>query len=213
MLSLFSEDMSDEQQTNGEHIKPIYYVTDEAQQAQYISMFKDAGVDAIYCDTLIDGHFISYVEYKNPSKVRFLRIDADINGALRSDVGIAEEEQTSILEAVKAALVNKEIAIKVERFKSGKIPAVINSDEFMRRMSELNGFYGMDAPTAKNETLVLNLTNPIVSSILAQPEEKREIIVNQLYYLAMLSYKKLSPDELSDFVEKNSTLLFDYANK
>ena len=213
MLSLFSEDMGDEQQTNGEHVKPIYYVTDEAQQAQYISMFKDAGVDAIYCDTLIDGHFISYVEYKNSSKVRFVRIDADIDGALRSDVGIAEEEQTSILEAVKAALVNKEIAVKVERFKSGKIPAVINSDEFMRRMSELNGLYGMDAPTAKNETLVLNLTNPIVSSILAQSEKKREIIVNQLYYLAMLSYKKLSPDELSDFVEKNSTLLFDYANK
>ena len=212
MLDLFGEEVNDEQEKSGEQAKPIYYVTDEAQQAQYISMFKSAGVDAIYCDTLIDGHFISYVEYKNSNKVRFVRIDADIDSALRSDADIAEDEQTSLVEAVKEVLVNKEIAVKVERFKSGKIPALINSDEFMRRMSEINGLYGMDTPTANKETLVLNLTNPIVSSILTQTEEKREIIVNQLYYLAMLSYKKLSPDELSDFVDKNSTLLFNYVN-
>ena len=29
----------------------------------------------------------------------------------------------------------------------------------------------------------------------------------------MLSYKKLSPEELSDFVEKSSQILFDYSNK
>ena len=122
------------------------------------------------------------------------------------------DARINLIEAVKEVLVNKEIAVKVERFKSGKIPALINSDEFMRRMSEINGLYGMDTPTANKETLVLNLTNPIVSSILTQTEEKRAIIVNQLYYLAMLSYKKLSPDELSDFVDKNSTLLFNYVN-
>jgi len=70
---------------------------------------------------------------------------------------------------------------------------------------------GMDAmdPT-KNATLVLNITNPIVSGILKQTEEKQKMIVNQVYYLAMIAYKKLSPEELSEFIEKSSELLFDY---
>ena len=111
----------------------------------------------------------------------------------------------------KQNLTNQDVSVKVEKFKSGKIPAVVNVDEFTRRMSEMGGFYGMDAmdPT-KNATLVLNITNPIVSGILKQTEEKQKMIVNQLYYLAMIAYKKLSPEELSEFIEKSSELLFDY---
>jgi molecular chaperone HtpG len=82
----------------------------------------------------------------------------------------------------------------------------------MRRMSEMGGFYGMDeGDSLKNATLVLNLTNPVVNSLLSQTEEKQAVIVNQIYYLAMLSYKKLSPDELSDFVDKSTQLLFDFS--
>ena len=102
--------------------------------------------------------------------------------------------------------------VKVEAFKTGKVPAVINVEEFMRRMSEMNGFYGMEETNAmKNAVLVLNATNPVVSGLLKQPEEKQKFIVNQIYYLAMLSYKKLEPEELSDFISKTSELLFDYS--
>ncbi len=206
------EEISEEDAKNGVQPKAVYYVSDEAQQAQYIAMFKDAGLDAIMCDTLIDPHFISYIEYKNPKKCRFVRIDADIDGALKSGETVGEDEQKELIEAFKKHLVNQEISVKAERFKSGKIPAVVNVEEFMRRMSEMNGFYGMDEtdPT-KNATLVLNLTNPVVSGLLRQSEEKQKMIVNQIYYLAMLSYKKLSPEELSDFVDKSTAMLFDYS--
>ena len=121
------------------------------------------------------------------------------------------DDHKELIDAFKEQLVNKDIAVRAENFKSGKIPAVVNVDEFMRRMSEMNGFYGMDSTDpAKNATLVLNLTNPVISSLLTQPKEKQAIIVNQIYYLAMLSYKKLAPEELSDFVEKSAQLLFDY---
>lgn len=209
---LMGEEISQEDMQKGVQPKAVYYITNEAQQAQYISMFKDAGLDAVYCDTLIDGHFVSYVEYKNPQKVRFIRIDADVDGALKSDTSVAEEEQNELIETVKKHLVNKEISVKVERFKSGKVPAVINADEFMRRMSEMNELYGIGEEQAThNETLILNLTNPVVASILKQDEEKQGIIINQIYYLAMLAYKQLSPDELSDFVNKSTSLLFDYS--
>ena len=205
------EEISDEDAGKGVQPKAVYYVSDEAQQAQYIKLFKDAGLDAIVCDTYIDPHFISYIEYKNPKKCRFVRIDADIDGALKSDEEVKADDHKELIELFKNNLINKDISVKAEKFKSDKLPAVINVEEFMRRMSEMNSFYGMsEADVMKNATLVLNLANPIVSGILEQPEEKRKFIVDQVYYLAMLSYKKLTPDELSDFVEKSTELLADY---
>ncbi len=207
----FGEEISEEDAKNGVQPKAIYYVSDEAQQAQYISMFKDAGLDAILCDTFIDPHFVSFIEYKNPKKCRFVRIDADIDGALKCEENVVEEDQKELVDLFKTHLVNKDVAVKVERFKSGKIPAVINVEEFMRRMSEMGGFYGMaETDPSQNAVLVLNLTNPVVSGILNQSEEKQKMAINQIYYLAMLSYKKLSPKELSDFVAQSSELLFNY---
>ncbi len=190
-------------------LKAIYYVSDEAQQAQYVAMFKEAGLDAMICDTMIDPHFLSFLEYKQPKSMRFVRIDADLDGALKNGE-TAEEDGKEIVELFKEKLVNKEVTIKAERLKTGKIPAVINVEEFMRRMSEMQGMYGMDGlDPMKNATLVLNLTNPVVSGILMQTPEKQELIVNQIYYLAMLSYQKLSPQELSDFVDKSAKILFE----
>ena len=204
-MPLDSEEKSDTPPT------PIYYISDEVQQSQYIAMFKDAGLDALLCDGYIDPHFISFIEYKNPQKCRFVRIDADIDNALKG-TAVQEEEEKALIELFKKHLVNQEITVKVEAFKTGKIPAVINVEEFMRRMSEMNGFYGMEeTDSMKNAVLVLNATNPVVSGLLKQTEEKQKFIVNQVYYLAMLSYKKLDPEELSDFISKTSELLFDYS--
>jgi len=204
------EEISEEDAKNGVQPKAIYYVSDEAQQAQYISMFNDAGLDAIYCETLIDPHFVSFLEYKNPKKCRFVRIDADIDGALKGEE-LKEEDVKDLIETFKKCLNNDGLTVKVERLKSGKIPAVINVDEFMRRMSEMGGYYGMgDTDPSKNATLVLNLTNPVVAGFMGQPKGKQRLIANQIYYLALLSYKKLSSEELSDFTAKSAELLFDY---
>lgn len=205
------EEISDEDAGKGVQPKAVYYVSDEAQQAQYIALFKESGLDAIVCDTFIDPHFISYIEYKNPRKCRFVRIDADVDGALKSGEEVKEEEHKDLIELFKNNLANKDISVKAEKFKNGNIPAIITVEEFMRRMSEMNSFYGMsEADTMKNATLVLNLSNPIVAGLTGQPEEKQKFIVNQIYYLAMLGYKKLTPEELSDFVEKSTQLLSDY---
>ena len=207
----FEAEVSENTEKQNEQVQTIYYVSDEVQQAQYINMFKDAGLDAIVCDTYIDSHFVSFLEYKNPQKGRFVRIDADIDSALKGDM-VTEDEQKELVELVKKLLINQDIQVKVEKFKSGKLPAVINVDEFMRRMSEMNSFYGMEQMDAiKNATLILNITNPIVSGLLKQPEDKQKVLINQIYYLAMLSYKPLNADELSDFIEKSTEMLFQYS--
>ena len=208
----FGEEVAEEDVNAGKLPQAIYYVSDEAQQAQYISMFKDAGLDAIVCDNYVDPHFISFIEYKNPKKCRFVRIDAEVDEALKQTGEVNQEDYKELIEIFKKYLVNQDLTIKVEMLKSGKVPAVINIEEFMRRMTEMNGYYGMtDLDPMKNATIILNLTNPVVSGLLSQTEEKQSMIVNQIYYLAMIANKKLSNEELSDFIENSSKILFDYS--
>ena len=212
VTDFFGEEISDEDAEKGKQAKAIYYVSDETQQAQYIRLFKDAGLDAIVCDTYIDPHFISFIEYKNPRKCSFVRIDADVDAALKAEGEVKQDDYKDLIELVKKHLVNKDIAVKADKLKNADVPAVVNVEEFMRRMSEMNKFYGMtEADAMKNATLVLNVANDTVSKLTGLSEEKQEFIVNQIYYLAMLSYKKLSPDELADFMKRSETLLADYA--
>ena len=209
----FGEEISDEDAQKGKQAKAVYYVSDEAQQAQYIRLFKEAGLDAVICDTYIDPHFISFIEYKNPKKCRFVRIDADVDAALKSEDEIKQDDYKDLVETVKKHLINKDIAVKADKLKNADVPAVINVEEFMRRMSEMNRFYGMSEFDAmKNATLVLNVANETVQKLTSLPDEKQEFIVNQIYYLAMLSYKKLTPDELADFMKRSEKLLADYAD-
>lgn len=206
----FGEELTEEDEKSGKEAKAVYYVSDEVQQAQYIHLFKEAGLDAIVCDTYIDPHFISYVEYKNPRRVRFLRIDADIDGALKSETPAAEDKELE--ELFKNKLVNKNIKVKIESLKNEKIAGIVNVAEFMRRMSEMNSFYGMTEKDAMQDmTLIVNAANPVVNTVKGLPEDKQEFVVNQIYYLALLAFKKLSADELKDFTEKSMTLLENYA--
>ena len=200
-----------EENAESETVQPVYYASDLSQQAQYVAMFQDAGMDAMLADTMIDAHFMSFIEYKEPKKYRFVRIDADIDGALKGGE-IGQEEQKELVDLFKELLKNKDVAVKVERFKTAKIPALINVDEFMRRMSEMQGMYGVETmDPMKNATLVLNVGNPVVSGLLKADKSKQEKLVNQIYYLAMISYKKLSSEELADFVATSTEILFDYA--
>lgn len=130
---------------------------------------------------------------------------------MKSEEEVKQEDYKDLVETVKKHLVNKDIAVKADKLKNVSVPAVINVEEFMRRMSEMNKFYGMtDEDVMKNATLVLNVANETVAKLLSLPEDKQEFAINQIYYLAMLSYKKLSPDELADFMKRSEELLADY---
>lgn len=205
-----TEEKAEEKKEEPKEAATIYYVSDEAGQAQYISMFKNAGLNAIVCDTFIDPHFVSYLEYKETGKYKFLRIDADIDGALKEGESNAEDNK-SLVEAFKAALKNTTIAVKAEKFKSADIPAVINVSEFSRRFGEMNAFYGLAGADADRDmTIVINTANPAVQAFTGLDADKQKFVANQIYYMAMLSYKKLSSDEMKDFTANNMELLNKY---
>lgn len=184
----------------------VYYVSDEQQQARYVKMFADAGLNAVLCDNFIDPHFISYLEYKEPSKLKFMRIDADIAGALKGDEGA---EDSVLIDIFKNAIGDEKLTIKTQALKNTAVPAIINVDEYMRRYSEMGAFYGMsEGETAK--TMVLNTSNPVIASIKELDDEKQKFVAGYVYSLALLSFKKLTPDEFEKFMNESEKLLAEY---
>ncbi len=206
--SFYGEEVSEEDAKNGKEPQAVYYVSDENKQAQYIKMFRDAGLDAIYCDTYIDPHFLSYLEYKNPTRVRFLRIDADVAGALKED----SEEDAQLKTLFEKTLEGKRVTVRTEKLKDANVPAVVNVSEFARRMSEMHAFYGMGESPA-DIILVVNVANAAVDALKFAPEDAQTKAAMQIYYLALMNYRPLSPEELSDFVATNTFLLENYLKK
>ncbi len=212
----FSELLKDSNNREGDDKKDgktepetIYYVSDRLQQAQYIKMFKEQGLDAILCDNFIDPHFLSFLEYHKPNEIKFVRIDADVAGALKTDGEAAEDSVLSDL--FKNTLKNDKLTVKFENLKNSDVPAIIITDEYMRRYSEMGQIYGMSDGLIA-QTMIVNLSNPIINKIKELNEEKQKFVINYVYSLALLSFKKLEAEELDKFVNYNLLLLDDYIN-
>ena len=90
-------------------------------------------------------------------------------------------------------------------------PVVITQSEFMRRMKEqqqLSGGGGMqmfgDLP--ENYNLVVNSNHSLVSKILAEGKENKEMI-QQFLDLALLSQGLLKGEKLTEFVKRSVNLI------
>ena len=79
----------------------------------------------------------------------------------------------------------------------------------MQDMMKMYNMYGMDPNMfGGQETLVLNANHPLVKYLAENQEsDKAPLICEQLYDLAMMSHKQLSPDEMTRFVQRSNEIL------
>ena len=194
----------------------IYYVTDEVQQSQYINMFKAQGQDAIILTHNIDSAFVTYLEQKHQD-VQFLRIDADVHESLKDEVAEDEKEAfqkttDSLVEIFRKELDNDKLDVKVEKLKDDKVASMAVLSEQERRMAEMMKMYGMSGMDPSmfgtQATLILNANHPLVQFLVEHKRSKNvPIICKQLYDLAMLAHKPLSPEEMTAFVQRSNDIM------
>ena len=194
----------------------IFYVTDEVQQSQYINMFKAQGQDAIILTHNIDSAFITYLEQKH-QEVQFLRIDADVHESLKDEVSEDEKEAfqkttDSLVEIFRKELNNDKLDVKVEKLKDDNVASMAVLSEENRRMQEMMKMYGMSGmdPSmfGSQATLVLNANHPLVQFLVEHKRSKNvPVICKQLYDLAMLAHKPLSPEEMTAFVQRSNEIM------
>ncbi|HIZ60265.1 MAG TPA: molecular chaperone HtpG, partial [Candidatus Dorea faecipullorum] len=209
------------EETEGEEKKEepkttIYYVTDEQQQSQYINMFRTQGQDAVILNHNIDSPFITQLEQRNQN-IQFQRIDADITESAKEEVKEEEKENfqktaDTLTEVFKKALDNDKLNVKVEKLKDDKVASMITLSEQSRRMQEMMKMYGMTGMDPSmfgtDSTLTLNANHPLVQFVVENKDnENVPVICKQLYDLAMLAHKPLSPEEMTAFVQRSNDIM------
>ena len=193
----------------------IFYVTDEIQQSQYINMFREAGKDAVIMKHNIDAPFITHLEQKD-EHVQFKRIDADLSEEMKEDAAIDEDTVKKLTDIFRTSLKKDKLEVKVEKLKNAGVAAMVTLSEESRRMQDMMkmyNMYGMDPSMfGGQETLILNANHPLVQHVAEHTDgENTSMICEQLYDLAMMSHKQLSPEEMTKFVKRSNDILLKLA--
>ncbi len=191
----------------------VFYITDDIAQSQYINMFKEQEMDAIYLTDPIDTTFITHLEQRNP-EVKFMRIDSDLTENFKEEISEEEGKELTekLAEIFKKATGQEALILKVEKLKNADTPAMITVSEQTRRMSEMMEMYGMSQSMTgmgvQGETLVLNMNNNLVQYVLDhQDGENTDMICQQIYDLARIANHPLKPEEMTKFVARSNQIL------
>ncbi len=193
--------------------KKVFYVTNPAQQSQYVNMFKEQGMNAVILDHNIDTSFISQLEQRNES-YKFMRIDADLTESMVSEATDVDiEAYTAALgEFFKSATGKEKLTVKVEALKDENIASVITVSEESRRMQDMMKMYamsGMDMGMFPvDETLVLNANHSLVKYLFENGSaDSAKDIACQLYDLARIANAPLSGEDMAAFIARSNKLM------
>ena len=182
----------------------VYYTSDKVSQAQYLSMFDNAGIEVVVLDKVFETQFAQLLEQDRG--VKFLRIDSDLASALKGEGEVTENE--ALAELFKKVSGNDKLAVKMEILKDESIPAIINVSEESRRFDDMMRMYsgGAGAPSMAEETLLLNSANGLIKKLAEKPDES---VAKQLYTLTLLSRRRLTAEELTEFLKTGFSMLED----
>lgn len=200
----------------------ILYSSDPEKQVALIDMVKNQGHEVVFFNSMIDVHFVQFVEMKD-NTVSFMRIDSDTNDILHGEEEskIVDENNKTVNDRIKElfeSVLKKEgdkgVAIKVQALKDTGIPAMITFSEHLRRFKEMNVMFNRDSSVDLfgDHTLVVNSSNQTVKKILennANPDKKDLIdsMIHNIYDIALLSQDNLKGDRLVDYIKRSNSML------
>ena len=187
---------------------PIFYVTDEVQQAQYIAMFRKSGKDAVILKETIDQPYIQQLEQRN-EHIRFSRIDSELADEFKGEE-VSKEDAESLTATFRKHLNNEKLDVKVENMKDEDVAAIVTLSEENRRMQDMMKMYGMAdmGDMGEGETLVLNANHKLVKFVLEHKKSQSvPVICEQLYDLARISQHPLSQEEMTKFMKRSNEIM------
>lgn len=195
---------------DGKEKADVYYVSDAKQQSQYINMFKEQGLNAVELPSMMDTHFISFLEMKNPD-VKFKRIDSALSD-IADEADKDDEKNKAIVEAFKNELNDDQLKIEVQNLKNETVPAVILLSEESRRMQEMyksygQQFAGMAGMFHDEFTLVINGNNELIKKLDTLDDDTKKLVINHVYDLAKISHSPLDAEHMSKFIARSNMLL------
>ena len=200
--------------------KTIFYVSDRNLQGQYISMFKEAKMDAVYLEHVIDSSFITQLEAKNEG-LKFMRIDTDLGKAFRKrtskkDQKELDEKAEKLRDRLRTLTGNEKIEVKIQNLKNKSTASMLTVSEESKRMEDMMMQMGMGRDMGQFRqpgTLVLNAQNELVRFVMDHEgdEQETDLFLEQLYDLATLGNEPLTPEEMGKFIARSNEIMLKLA--
>ncbi len=191
----------------------IIYVTDEQQQAQYISLLREQGIPAVLLTQRIDNPYMSYVESYN-TDVHFARVDSEIAETLKSGAETQVEATTAIEGLFAPVIEGTNLKISAQNLKNDRVSAMILLSEQSRRMEEMSKQFGAMGlgmfPT--EQTLVINENNTLVQKLIELDKrgncaETVDLLRRHILELAQLAHKPLDQNQMMNFIEQSNRIM------
>ena len=190
--------------------KKVYYTNDAKRQAASVAMYTGRGIDVAVLEHLIDGNFLSFMEYSaGEDGVTFARVDADVSGLTEESDEGATLDQGKLAEMFRKAVGQAEMPVELAALADAELPAIVTEDEQMRRMKEMYRMYGQDFKMPDRYTLVLNRKNATVQALAERDaeDETTQMLCQQLYDLARMSAGPLEAEEITEFLKRSHKLV------
>ena len=187
----------------------MYYTSDEKRQAQMIEMFTSQGKDVVVMDTLIDNHFMSFLEYAaKEDQVKFRRVDAGLDGLTEEGETDVEAEK-KLQELFREATGEKELDVKLATLKSDEMPAMITVEEQSRRFTEMSRQWGGGMQMPEKRTLTLNRKHPLIAYLEREDgdADMRKTVCEQVVDLAEMARQPLTAERMVAFLKRSTKIL------
>ena len=195
----------------------VYYTSEPIEQAHYIEIFKRCHLNALVFDHVIDQPFMRRQELVHPN-TEFVRIDSNIEALFK---GFLHEGDEAKIEAVRQKINQAlgerlgKMELKITNLEEESITTLIINDEKSRRMADMLEMYGLIKGTDQavkevqsKSTFLVNLNNDIIRFVLNSKEEKQsQLIINQLFDLAVMSQGALNLNDVESFILRSETII------
>ena len=187
----------------------VYYASDVELQAQYIALLEAKGIKIVKFAQMIDTQYVQMLESLNEN-VKFKRVDSDITDALK---GEGEAEHSEKLEKLfRDAAGNEKLTVKCEKLSDASIPAILSVSEESRRMEDMIKIYAvggmnMGGGFAAENSLVVNVNNPLIKKLAETDSESSALLAKQVYSLAVLSQRRFDENEMKNFLASSYEVL------
>jgi len=214
------------------HENHVFYCTDETNQATYVELHKNQGLEVLFLDSFIDTHFINFLE-REYSDVKFSRVDSELDDTLidQDKAGEIVDPKTNktraevIKELFEKALNKPKLNIRTQALKSddpqGTPPAMVLLPEAMRRLQDMTAMMQQQlAQFPEEHILLVNTAHPLIDNLVqlsqssivqsdgkSPSEELSQQICQHVYDLALMAQKGFDANGMKAFVERSNQVL------
>lgn len=194
-------------EATGKHEGKIYYTNDIGQQAQTISLFRKEDVEVAVFDLVMDSQYLAALEHYR-SDIKFIRVDAGVTDIIKEEFPSEAPELTdNVIDMFKKVSSEDNLTVNIEALKNEEVPAILSVSEESRRMQDMMKLYALGGDNVGafplEYTLTLNSSSslcPKLISMINDNSPQCELFASYIYKLALISHRKLSADELNDFL-------------